>query len=231
MPLPGRDPADVEDDRRARGDAERDAEVAVRLRAPGLGKSVAAHAYLLGRDARATTASASRREATTTSCGASCDASIERRVERPLEEHLPQAGLEHPERLEDIWDASDAAPRGDPGCDRVPEAEDVDDIGSVHPRERGGQRGRDAHPAVAKRRRQIADGRPVDDADRDRSAGRVWRSTIVVVTTSTSLPRATSRRTSSPAATTGPPNAREGAQTGAAKRMRSRGSFTGTSLA
>src|SRR5438874_5637400 len=44
---------------------------------------------------------------------------------------------------------------------------------------------------------------------------------IVVVSTSTSYPRPTSRRTSSPAATTGPPNARDGDQAGAAKRMRS----------
>src|SRR6266487_2089054 len=68
-------------------------------------------------------------------------------------------------------------------------------------------------------------------ATEERADGRWWRSTIVVVTTSTSWPRATSRRTSSPAATTGPPKAREGAQTGAAKRMRSWASFTGTSLA
>src|SRR6266545_7962353 len=54
----------------------------------------------------------------------------------------------------------------------------------------------------------------------ERSAGRDSRSRIVVVTTSTSYPRATRRRTSSPAATTGPPNAREGAQAGAANRMR-----------
>src|SRR3954467_8548154 len=45
---------------------------------------------------------------------------------------------------------------------------------------------------------------------------------MVVVSTSTTCPRATSRRTSSPAATTGPPNAREGAHAGAANRIRTR---------
>src|SRR6266545_2198744 len=54
----------------------------------------------------------------------------------------------------------------------------------------------------------------------ERSAGRDSRSRIVVVTTSTSYPRATRRRTSSPAATTGPPKARDGDQAGAANRMR-----------
>src|SRR6266516_5206764 len=53
---------------------------------------------------------------------------------------------------------------------------------------------------------------------------------MVVVITSTTCPRATRRRTSSPAATTGPPNARDGAQTGAAKRMRSARSFTALAL-
>src|SRR4051794_7577555 len=43
---------------------------------------------------------------------------------------------------------------------------------------------------------------------------------MVVVSTSTTCPRATSRRTSSPAATTGPPKAREGAHAGAANRIR-----------
>src|SRR5438477_12856070 len=55
----------------------------------------------------------------------------------------------------------------------------------------------------------------------ERAAGLCCRSMIVVVSTSTSCPRPTSRRTSSPAATTGPPNARDGDQAGAAKRMRS----------
>src|SRR3989442_4649874 len=64
----------------------------------------------------------------------------------------------------------------------------------------------------------------------ERSAGREWRSAIVDVITSTSFPRATSRRTSSPAATTGPPKARDGAHTGAAKRMRSGRWFTGVRL-
>src|SRR4051794_11562437 len=53
---------------------------------------------------------------------------------------------------------------------------------------------------------------------------------MVVVITSTSWPRAARRRTSSPAATTGPPNARDGDQTGAAKRMRSGFSFTSLAL-
>ena len=57
---------------------------------------------------------------------------------------------------------------------------------------------------------------PVDEC----AAGRLCRSTIVVVTTSMSCPRATRRRTSSPAATTGPPKARDGDQAGAANRMR-----------
>src|SRR5215212_590853 len=55
---------------------------------------------------------------------------------------------------------------------------------------------------------------------RERRRGRCTRSTIVVVTTSTSCPWATRRRTSSPAATTGPPNARDGAHAGAANRIR-----------
>src|SRR5690349_7406350 len=55
---------------------------------------------------------------------------------------------------------------------------------------------------------------------RDRGDGYCPRSTIVVVSTSTACPCVTRRRTSSPAATTGPPNAREGAHAGAAKRIR-----------
>src|SRR6185436_10527787 len=46
------------------------------------------------------------------------------------------------------------------------------------------------------------------------------RSRIVVVTTSTSCPCAMRRRISSPAATTGPPKALEGAHAGAANRIR-----------
>src|SRR6266536_815469 len=67
-------------------------------------------------------------------------------------------------------------------------------------------------------------------ATEERADGRWWRSTIVVVTTSTSWPCATSRLMSSPAATTGPPNAREGDQAGAAKRTRSVRSVTALAL-
>src|SRR5436305_2102041 len=55
---------------------------------------------------------------------------------------------------------------------------------------------------------------------RDSGDGRRCRSTIVVVSTSTACPCATRRRTSSPAATTGPPNAREGDHAGAANTIR-----------
>src|SRR5689334_18724928 len=55
---------------------------------------------------------------------------------------------------------------------------------------------------------------------RERADGRRWRSRIVVVSTSTTFPRATRRLTSAPAATTGPPKARDGAHAGAANRIR-----------
>ena len=156
------------------------------------------------------------------SSSAARDAAIERRVERALEHHLAQPWLEHAERLEDVRHACDPAPRGGAGGDRVAEAEDVHDVGTAQTRERDRERRRDPHPAIAKRRaRGSGRSRRRLTSTAEREAGRCSRSRIVVVITSTSCPCATRRRTSSPAATTGPPNARDGAQTGAAKRIRS----------
>ena len=70
-----------------------------------------------------------------------------------------------PERLEDVRDARDPAPRGGARRDGVAEAEHVHDVRAVRSRERERQRRRDPHPAVAQRRREVVDGGAVDDAD------------------------------------------------------------------
>ena len=75
----------------------------------------------------------------------------------------------------------------------------------------GGQRRRDPHPAVRERCRQVVDGGSVDFGHRGaRRRSACARSRSVVVTTSTRWPRSTSRRTSSRATVTGPPNASAG---------------------
>ena len=54
---------------------------------------------------------------------------VERRVERALEQDLAEPRLEHPERLEDVRDARDPAPRGGARRDGVAEAEHVHGVG------------------------------------------------------------------------------------------------------
>ena len=228
-----RDPADVEDERRVCGDAAA-ARASRRSRRGGRrarGSRCRARAPSRRSTPHAITRRASRSRRDDDRSSAARDAAVERRVERALEHHLAQPRLEHPERLEDVRDACEPAPRGGAGRDGIAEAEDVHDVRPVADARARRQRRRDPHPAVAQRRGEVVDGGAVDDAD----GGARGRAPLEVDDrrrqTSTACPCATSRRTSSPAATTGPPKAREGAQTGAAKRMRSGRSLTASRLA
>src|SRR5207244_6346299 len=98
------DPPDVENDRGVAGKAEARTEVAVRLRARRLGKSVAPHTYLLGRDARGNESVGLSLRGDHHGGSSSGDSSIQRRVERPLQQHFPQARFEIRERLEAVSD-------------------------------------------------------------------------------------------------------------------------------
>ena len=168
-PLARRDAPDVEDERRVRRDAETGSDPhGVRPQPFGfrVGKAIAAHVHLVPGHAagdHVVSLPLRRRDDRRRSTG---DPAVERRVERPFQEHLAQARLEHAEWLENVRDASDAAPGCGAGRDRVAEPEHVHDVRSPQLRQGHRQRRRDPHPAVAKGGREVPHGRPLHDRDR-----------------------------------------------------------------
>ncbi len=164
-PFACRDPADVEDQRRGVGDIQLRTQCAVRARRVRIGEAVAANMHLRGIHAARDDVVALALGGDDDRSSAARDTSVERCVERTLEQDLAEPRLEHPERLEDVRDASDPAPRGGACRDRVAEAEHVHGVRAVRPRERKRKRRRDPHPAVAQRRREVMDRGPVDDVD------------------------------------------------------------------
>ena len=131
-PLPGRDPADIENDRRCPRNAELRAKLAVRSpwrRARG--SRCRGRAPFPPRTPHAITSSRLALRRDDDSSRATSHASIERRVEHALQHHLPQPRLEHPQRLEHVRHAREPAPRGVTGRDRIAEAEHVHDVGPV----------------------------------------------------------------------------------------------------
>ena len=165
-PFACRDPADVEDRAaRRRGCSSCARRPPFELAAVRLGEAVAANVHLRGIHAARDDVVALALGGDDDRSSAARDTSVERCVERTLEQDLAEPRLEHPERLEDVRDASDPAPRGGARRDRVAEAEHVHGVRAVRPRERERKRRRDPHPAVAQRRREVVDRGPVDDVD------------------------------------------------------------------
>ena len=154
-PLPGRDAAHVEDERCVLRDPELAPQPSVSGRLERFGKAATAHPNALAGHPRAEHVLALDARGDDDRSRSLRHAPGDGRVEDPLEAHLAQARLEHAERLEDIRDAPGPRPGGDAGRDHVPEAEDVHDVRTPEALQLQRQAGRDAHPAVAKRRRQV----------------------------------------------------------------------------
>ena len=167
--LLGRDPADVEDDRRAVGnDARKRIAVGRRRR---LGEGVRADPDPARVDARRDDVVALLRRRHDDEARALHDAARHGGVEQALQGHLPQPRREHPDGLEEIGDATQPAPRGDTRCDRVAEAHHMRHVGPRQAAQLERQRRRDPHPAVAQRRRQVRHARAVDRLDPRAPAG------------------------------------------------------------
>ena len=214
-PFAGRDPADVED-RAARSSGM----PSCARRAPFERRGGAARGSRCRE--RAPSPDRLRTRSTSSRLALGCDddrssaashTAIERCVERALEHDLAQPRLEHAERLEDVRHAREPAPRGGAVVTGSRKPNTCTTSGAVEPRERERKRRRDPHPAVAQRRREVVDAWP---RRRRRStsaplgAGRGRRSSSSARPRCDRAPRAAGR---APAATTGPPKAREGAQT------------------
>ena len=171
--LSGGDASHVENELRVCGKAEPLAQVgSSRRRSSGAGKPLPrTRIFSAPTSAQAATASPSRSRCDDHSRSAADDPAVERRVERALQQHLAQARLEHAERLEDVGHALEAAPGRDAGRDRIAEPEDVNDVRPLGAGQLDRQRGGDAHPAVAERRREVAHVCAVDDSGRAAKAG------------------------------------------------------------
>ena len=166
--FPPRDPAHVQDERRLRGNAEPSAKIAAPVggHVVGVGEAVAADMCLRRRDAAGDhriPLAVGRHD--NCSCAAS-DPAVQRPVEQSFQQHLAEPRLEHAERFEDVRHVREAAPGCDPGRDRIAEAEDVRDVRPVEPGEGERESGRDPHPPVTQRSREVAHAGAVDDPER-----------------------------------------------------------------
>ena len=169
------DPAHVQDDRRLRGNAQVPAQVAVTFsrHLAGIGETVASDVHLRRPDAARDHGVAFPVRRHDDRSRTARDPAVQSRVQQSLQQHLPQSRLEHAERLEDVRHVRNAAPGSDSRRDRVAEAEHVRNIRPVQPRECERKSGRDPHPSVAQRRREIAHAGAVDHTERrpERRAG------------------------------------------------------------
>ena len=160
--FPTSDPADAQHERRVGVEPEALPKLAARRVVGDVGKAVrpdadppvvdAAREVLVALDVR-------RRHEPG---GASRDMPYDGGVERALEPDLAQLRLVHPERLDQVRHAPVAAPAGDDRPERIPEPEDVRDVGSRLPAQVQRQRRRDSHPPEPGRRREVVNRRSVE---------------------------------------------------------------------